>query len=473
MVRPRRKARPLGLSPKGRPRRATRPQESAPAPPAGLAVRRTAAHILRQVLEHRTPLDSLLDDKHGNAHFRELDRRDRALVRAILGAALRHRGEIEQVLKRALDRPLPADSGALLAILHVAAAQILFLDIPDHAAVDLAVEHAGSDRRTGRARGLVNGVLRRLVRNREEILAHAASEDAGRANTPGWLFARLTDAYGEATAQRIAAAHLESPGLDLSVKSDPPLWAERLGGVALPTGTVRLSGTHRVSELDGYDEGAWWVQDAAAALPARLLGTIAGTTVADLCAAPGGKTAQLAAAGANVTAVDLSESRLRRLSDNLRRLGLEAHPVAADVLDWQPAERFDAVLLDAPCTATGTIRRHPDIQWLKSPSDIATLAALQARMLDHAATLVKPGGRLVFATCSLQPEEGEAQVAPFLARHPDFALQPIDATELAGLSELVTTAGTLRTLPFHGFGDDPLLAGMDGFFAARFERRIG
>jgi len=466
-----RKARPLGLSPKAGARKRTPEPRAGKDAPVGLAVRRTAAAMLRQVIEHGTALDALLDERNGNPHFRALDRRDRAFVRAILGAALRRRGEIEAALKNALDRPLPENSGALSAILHVAAAQILFLEVPAHAAVDLAVEQAGSDRRTGRARGLVNAVLRNLVRNREEILARS-SRDAGR-NMPAWLFTRLSDAYGEPTALKIAAAHLATPGLDLSVKSDAGLWAERLGGTALPAGTVRLAGTHRVTELEGYDEGAWWVQDAAAALPARLLGNVQGRTVADLCAAPGGKTAQLAAAGASVTAVDLSESRVRRLGENFRRLALEARLVAANLLFWQPDEEFDAVFLDAPCTATGTIRRHPDIQWLKTPEDVATLAALQTKMLDRAAALVKPGGRLVFATCSLQPEEAEAHVAPFLTRHPEFVLEPIETAEVAGLSDLVTPAGTLRTLPFQSFGDGPNLAGMDGFFAARFTRRAG
>ncbi len=462
----------MGLTPKEGPERAASRRQQAETTPAGLPVRRAATAILRQVVEHGVPLDSVLDEAHGNPHFRALDRRDRALARAILGVALRRRGEIEAALRDALDRPLPENSGALTAILHVAAAQILFLEVADHAAVDLAVEQAAGDRRTGRARGLVNAVLRTLVRNREEVLARSQSAEGGpgRINMPDWLFTRLSDAYGEATAVKIAAAHLEQPALDISAKRDPALWAERLGGVLLPTGTIRLAGAHRVTELPGYEEGAWWVQDAAAALPVRLLGDVAGKRVADLCAAPGGKTAELAALGANVAAVDLSESRLRRLAENLRRLGLAARLEAADVLRWQPGEEFDAVLLDAPCTATGTIRRHPDIQWLKRPEDIAALSALQAKMLDRAAALVKPGGRLVFATCSLQPEEGEAHVAPFLERHPAFTLLPVDASEVSGLSGLVTPAGTLRTLPCDGFGSDPALAGMDGFFTARFER---
>jgi 16S rRNA (cytosine967-C5)-methyltransferase len=234
---------------------------------------------------------------------------------------------------------------------------------------------------------------------------------------------------------------------------------------------VRLAGTHRVTDLPGYSEGAWWVQDAAAALPARLLGNVAGKSIADLCAAPGGKTAALAAAGASVTAIDISASRLKRLSGNLQRLQLEARLIATDVLKWEPAEKFDAVLLDAPCSSTGTIRRHPDIPWLKREEDIVTLSGLQAKMLDRAAMLVKSGEILIYCTCSLEVEEGEAQVAPFLARNPGFALEPIEAHEIAGLSELLTAAGTLRTLPCHSFGEAPILHGMDGFFAARFRRR--
>jgi len=239
----------------------------------------------------------------------------------------------------------------------------------------------------------------------------------------------------------------------------------------LPTGPIRLAEAGRVTDLAGFDEGAWWVQDAAAALPARLLGEVRGKRVADLCAAPGGKTAALAASGAIVTAVDIAAARLKRVAENLRRLGLEAELVAADLLKWEPVQKFDAVLLDAPCSSTGTIRRHPDIPWLKQAADIVTLTALQAKMLDRAAAWVKPGGTLVYCTCSLEPEEGEAQVKPFLARHPDLSLAPIEPQEIAGLTELITSAGTLRTLPCHGFGDAPILRGMDGFFAARFVRR--
>ncbi len=389
-------------------------------------------------------------------------------MRAILGQALRRRGEIDAALDEMLDRPLPPGSTLLSAILHVAAAQILFLDIPDHAAVNLAVVQAGADKRTGRARGLVNGVLRRMVRERERLLSR---RDVLRLNTPAWLYERWRAAYGDAAADAIAAEHLKTPSLDISVKAEPALWAERLGGVVLSTGSVRLAETQRVSALPGYEEGEWWVQDAAAALPARLLGDVTGKRVADLCAAPGGKTAALAAAGADVTAVDVSKGRLQRLAENLDRLNLKAHIVCRDILKWQPDRTFDAVLLDAPCTATGTIRRHPDIPWIKQTEDVASLAALQAQLLNHAARLVTPGGVLVFSTCSLEPEEGEAQVAPFLACHPDFAVDPIVAGEISGLSEPINASGCLRTLPFHRFGSTSEAQGVDGFFAARLQRR--
>jgi 16S rRNA (cytosine967-C5)-methyltransferase len=460
-------ARSLGLEARRKVRTRSASSNGADASLPGLAVRRTATAILRQVIEHRVPLDSLVDEQHGNPHYLKLDTRDRALARAILGAALRHRGEIQTAVEAAIDKKLPQNSEPLLALLHIAAAQILFLDIPDHAAVNVAVEQAASDRRTGRARGLVNAVLRTLVRDRSAILARP---DSARSNTPDWLFERWVSAYGEADTRRIAEAHSEPPGLDLSVKRDAELWAERLGGTLLPSGSIRLAETSRVTELPGFAEGAWWVQDAAAALPVRLLGNVHGKRVADLCAAPGGKTAELAAAGAAVTAVDISQSRLKRLDGNLKRLGLQAELVAADLNTWQPEEAFDAVLLDAPCSSTGTIRRHPDIPWLKQQSDIAVLAKLQAEMLARAAAWVRPGGLLVYCTCSLEPEEGDGQVAPFLDKHPDFALVPIEAHEIGGLEAAITSSATLRTLPFHSFGEAPILRGMDGFFAARFRR---
>ena len=233
---------------------------------------------------------------------------------------------------------------------------------------------------------------------------------------------------------------------------------------------MRLLPKGRIESLPGFDEGAWWVQDVAASLPARLLGDIAGKRVADLCAAPGGKTAQLVLAGASVVAVDSSKTRLGLLAENLARLGLEAELVLADAATWQPGELFDAVLLDAPCSSTGTIRRHPDIPYVKSPKDIEALAELQARLLDNAASLLKPGGRLVYSTCSLEPEEGEAQIAAFLVRNDALSLEPIAPGELFGQTDWIEPSGCLRTFPYELKLDSPEWSGMDGFFATRLVR---
>ena len=443
----------------------------------GLAARRTAASILSRIIERRIPLDPLVDERSGARQFRDLSAQDRNLVRAILGASLRRRGELAAAIERCLDRPLDKDSSALSALLHVAAAQILFLNVPDHAAVSLAVSAAMADRRTRQARGLVNSVLRRIARERHEILGRA---DAGRVNTPGWLFERWSASYGPETADAIATAHLAFPALDLTSRQDDPASCEalagKLGGTVLPTGSIRLQPSGRITALPGFEAGRWWVQDAAAAIPARLLGRVAGESVADLCAAPGGKTAQLAAAGAQVTAVDISQNRLRRLSRNLARLGLAAKTVTADLLTWMPDAKYDAILLDAPCSATGTIRRHPDIAWLKTPGDISKLASLQARIFERAATWLRPGGRLVYWTCSLEKEEGEDLVAGVLAGNIGLRRDPIAPHEVAGLAHCLSPNGELRTLPstaFEGSGSTDTsssASGLDGFFIARFRR---
>jgi 16S rRNA (cytosine967-C5)-methyltransferase len=323
------------------------------------------------------------------------------------------------------------------------------------------------DPRAKRYDKLVNAVLRRVASEGEGI---AASLDATRVNTPDWLWTRWADYWGEPRAHEIAASHLVEPPLDLTVKSDPELWAERLNGRVLSTGSVRLLPKGRIESLPGFDEGAWWVQDAAASLPARLLGDVAGKRVADLCAAPGGKTAQLALAGASVTAVDGSKTRLSLLAENLARLGLQAESVLADAATWQLGELFDAVLLDAPCSSTGTIRRHPDIPYIKSPKDIVALVALQGRLLDNAASLLKPGGRLVYSTCSLEPEEGKAQIAAFLVRNEAFSLEPVEPRELFGQTDWIEPSGCLRTFPYELKLESPEWSGMDGFFATRLVR---
>jgi 16S rRNA (cytosine967-C5)-methyltransferase len=423
---------------------------------------------LSAIADTHASLDGLTDAEGGHPQYRALDARDRALVRAILATALRYRVTIGRMIERELDRPLPPNAHALSHILHVAAAQILFLGVPDSAAVDLAVSHARSDPRTVRFAGLANGVLRALARSKSAMLPEtlAATEDV-----PDWFRERLAAAYGEEHAAAILAAHRTEAPTDFTVRAEPEKWAMRLGGIVLPTGTVRVGRLPAsVADLPGYGEGAWWVQDAAAALPARLLGDVAGMRVADLCAAPGGKTAQLAAAGARVTAVDISASRLKRLAVNLARLGLEAEIVTADLMKYEPSRPFDAILLDAPCSSTGTARRHPDIPWTKTPEDIDKLAEVQRRLLGRAVRMVKPGGRVVFSNCSLDPAEGEDLVEKFLVETAGIRLDPVRPGEFDGVDSFITTRGTLRTTPADLDVGTSALSGMDGFFAARFVR---
>ena len=427
----------------------------------GLAVRRVAADMVDGVLRRRRALDELLDT---TTEFTALGERDRALVRAIVGTVLRRLGTLRHLLGGLLDRGPPPQAPRVETALLVGAAQILFLGVPDHAAVDLAVRLVQADRHAARFAGLVNAVLRRVTR---EGAARLAGLDAPALDTPAWLLARWTETYGAATAHAIAAANGHEPALDLTVKSDPEYWAAQLDGRVLPTGTVRAIAHGAVTALPGFAEGAWWVQDAAAALPVRLLGEVRGRRVADLCAAPGGKTAQLAAAGALVTAVDRAPARLQRLSQNLARLLLQADLVCADAAEWTAEQKFDAVLLDAPCSATGTIRRHPDVPWLKSLADIAKLAAVQRRLLDHAVALLAPGGTLIYCTCSLEPEENENVVADLLARDERVRRAPIAAAEIFGRDEFISTDGDLRTLPCQLADADSQLSGLDGFYAAR------
>jgi 16S rRNA (cytosine967-C5)-methyltransferase len=333
--------------------------------------------------------------------------------------------------------------------------------------VDMGVRAVQASPESTHFAKLANGVLRTIVRHRDAILGAGDPLDD---DAPAWLATRWRNTYGQVGARAIAAAHRQEPTLDLTVARDPAEWARRLGGVVLPTGSVRLLTHTPMQELEGYAEGAWWVQDAAAALPARLVRARPGERVIDLCAAPGGKTATLAASGASVVALDRSGERLKRLAANLERLGYQADIAAVDVLAYEGGP-FDAVLLDAPCSATGTIRRHPDVAWTKRSADVTALAALQANLLDKAATLLGPGGRLVYCVCSLEPEEGEEQIAAFLKRNPALAREPVAASEIGGISECLTSAGDLRTLPFHLPAAEPRLSGLDGFYAARLVSR--
>ncbi len=441
-------------------------QRTSPHPEVpGLAARRIATDILDGVLRRHIALDEQLGGKGAHGGLAALPDRDRALMRRLTATVLRRLGTLRHVLHGFLDKGFPADAPRVEFILLIGAAQILWLDVPDHAAVDLSVRLAQGDRRAARYAGLVNAVLRRVAQNRDTLAAVDASRD-----TPAWLLKRWRKTYGNETARAIAAANGHEPALDITVARNATTWAERLHGRVLPTGSVRTQAHGAITLLPGFAEGAWWVQDAAAALPVRLLGDVRGLGIADLCAAPGGKTAQLSAAAARVVAVDRAPARIARVTENLARLNLAADTVTADVLDWQ-AGPFDAVLLDAPCSSTGTIRRHPDIPWLKAEADIATLAAVQTQLLDRAVELVKPGGRLVYCVCSLEPEEGEQQIAQLLARDHRVAREAITADDVCGCSEFVTAGGDLRTLPSHLPDPDPRWGGLDGFYAARLIRR--
>jgi 16S rRNA (cytosine967-C5)-methyltransferase len=419
----------------------------------GLAAREAALALASAALDHRGGLDEAME----RPPFSTLELRDRALARMIAMTLLRRMGAIDQRLAPRLRKAPPE---AVTMLLRLGATQALYMDIPDFAAVDTTVRLAESQRSTRAFKGLINGILRGLLRE------HAPGQDEPERLAPAWLFSRWRAAYGEEAARAIAARIPEEAPTDLSVRdtADLEALATSLEGEILPGGSLRVGQRGDIAAWAGYAEGRWWVQDAAAAVPARLLRVKPGQTALDLCAAPGGKTLQLAAFGAVVTAVDRSAARLGRLRLALERTGLSAEVVVADAAQWPDERRFDAVLLDAPCTASGTFRRQPDVLWCTSPAEIPKLAAVQTRLLDTAAARVSPGGALVYCVCSLEPEEGEAQIAAFLKRNSGFVTSPIAPGEGGAPQGAVTAEGWLRILPHQ------LTGGLDGFFAARLAR---
>jgi 16S rRNA (cytosine967-C5)-methyltransferase len=429
-------------------------------PPQPPSARAAALDLTTSVFDRRQPLDAALETSRALA---PLPGRDRAFARLIVTTVLRRLGQIDAAIARSLDKPLTPKARMARNLLRVGAAQLLFLRTPAHAAVDSTVALA-TGAQLAPYRGLINAVLRRLAREGDALLA---AQDAVRLNLPDWLWQPWTRDYGEATARAVAATLASEPPLDISARSDAGDWATRLGAELLPTGTLRLPQAGLVTELPGYDEGAWWVQDAAAALPARLLGDVRDKVVADLCAAPGGKAMQLAAMGARVIAVDRSEGRMKRVEQNAVRTGLAVETVVADAARWRPQRPTRHVLLDAPCSSTGTLRRHPDVAWLKSQADVDRMTALQDSLLDAAVAMLESGGMLVYCVCSLQREEGPDRVEALLARGAPVERCAIDAAEIGGLGELIGPEGDLRTLPCH-LGAQ---GGMDGFYAARLVRQ--
>jgi 16S rRNA (cytosine967-C5)-methyltransferase len=425
-----------------------------------------ALDITTAVLEKHQQLDDVLEGSFGEqGSFAALDRRDRAFVRLLATTVLRRLGQLDDAIDTLLDRPLPARLTRVKSALRLGAAQLLFLGTPPHAAVDQTVRLVG---RKSPFKGLVNAVLRRLAREATTILAR---QDAARLNTPDWLWNSWCSAHGEEQARAIVETHLSEPALDISVKSDAQTWAERLGANLLPTGSLRRTGGGLIEDLSGYMEGAWWIQDTAAAMPARLLlssldGEIAATRVLDACAAPGGKTAQLAAAGTAVDALDISSGRLSLVAANLQRLRLKADIIEADLRSWQPPQPYPAILVDAPCTSTGTIRRHPDILHLRRVADVERLASLQSQLLDSATLMLAPHGFLIYCTCSLQPEEGIDQIRRILAVNNGLERWPISPASLPGFEEAVRPDGDVQILP-HQLAD---FGGTDGFFISRLRR---
>jgi len=424
----------------------------------GLGLRAAAMNAISLVLHEKRFLEDALADSLADID----DPRDRAFAHALAATALRRKGQIEAVLENYIEQKLRVRTGKAPVILLCGVTQLLFMETEPHAAISTSVALAARDEKAQRLKGLINAVLRNISRDREAIMA-SLPETA--ANLPKWLNTRLRADYGAETTALMADAHAQQADIDLTIKNDTPDDELLALGVRLPTGTVRLNNPHpAIPDLPGFGDGNWWVQDAAASLPVLLLGDINGKTALDMCSAPGGKTLQLCAGGANVTALDASEFRLGKVTENLARTKLEATCIAVDALEFEPEQLYDVILLDAPCSATGTIRRHPDMPYVRGNDDVKLLLALQRKLLRKAAVLLKPGGTLVYAVCSLLADEGPKQISAFLTEHTDFSRNPIVSGESHIPADLISKAGDLRTLPHHMIGN---VTGMDGFFATR------
>ncbi|MFD2204977.1 RsmB/NOP family class I SAM-dependent RNA methyltransferase [Kiloniella antarctica] len=427
--------------------------------------RKLVLALLKNIMREQQTLDEALSNHQ--ADFESMERRDRAFARLLISTLMRRLGQIDKAINACMKRKLPSKMADVRDIIRLGAVQLLYLDTPPHAAVSTSLDLASGPRISGN-KPLMNAVLRRLSREGQEMLA---AMDEGYDNLPRWLWNKWVSTYGEETARAIALSHLAEAPLDITVKDNPADWSQRLEGTITSGNSIRLSpGTGDPVFLEGYDEGQWWVQDFAASLPALLLGSVVGKRVGDICAAPGGKTAELISAGATVTAVDSSNKRMKRVHENLERLQLKAEVITADARSWQPEEKFDALLLDAPCSATGTLRKHPELGRIKRPEDIEALADLQAELLNNCADMITVGGTLVYATCSLEPEEGQLQIEKFLANNADkFERIPVQSSELGEaewLPELLTSDGDLRCLPCHRHDE----GGMDGFYACRLRK---
>ena len=443
---------------------------------SGLAGRLIALNWLFDICRRQKSLDELFADAEKDPHWQSLEIRDRAFARSLLMTALRHKGEVDHILAQFLKKA-PQAKTRVNEILCLGITQLLYMEVSDHAAIDTSVRLAKLSDKSRHMAKLVNAILRQVTRAKPDELV---SPDGALCNIPLHWRKRWAKHYGEETASKIALASLEPAALDVMVKEDTKAWAEKLDGKIFKTASSLDKGygfrkDHKgsITELDGFQDGAWWVQDFSAHLPCTLFegtpgfGALVGKRVADLCAAPGGKTAALLTRGACVTAVDISENRLTRLRENLERLSLSAEIVQSDILAYSPEQKFEAILLDAPCSATGTIRRHPDILFLKNEELIFELKKLQRHLLEKAITFLKPGGILLYCTCSLEKEESEQQIDEFLASQPSVQRVPIKSEEVGGSADWLTKSGDVRLLPFFSPFEHDEWPGMDGFFISR------
>jgi len=428
-----------------------------------LKTRAAALEILEMVLDKKQNFDTAFDT--GVSRYKGFDGRDRGFVRDLCLRLLRRKGQIDVVLSGLSNRGLGTiKPQSVLMILRIGAVQMLYMDVGDHAAVDTSVGLAQSQGYV-QQKGFINAILRSIGRQKDALLK-TADENLFK-NTPAWLWKEWKKDYGLDVALEIINAHLTPAPVDITVKSDAKNWAEKLEGTLFNNGSIRLEKSGRIPELEGFDEGAWWVQSASASLPVQILGAdLKGKTVIDLCAAPGGKTMQLAASGASVIAVDISKNRTARIHENLERCKLSADVIVADGKSWKPQQLADIVLIDAPCTATGTIRHQPDVLHMKAKADMDKLAKTQKDILNHASTMVKVGGTIIYCTCSLQKTESEAVVNHFLSNNNSFSRKPLVKDEVFGWSNMLTDQGDLRVLPHHQKEN----GGMDGFFIARLIR---
>jgi 16S rRNA (cytosine967-C5)-methyltransferase len=407
---------------------------------AGWQSRLAAAELITLTLDEGADLESAFDRAKT---YRRLEGADRGFARAIAGAALRGVGRIGWALGGMLDRPIEQIEPPVRALLFAGAAQMWLMGVKDHAAVSATVEAAGRAAETRRGGGLVNAVLRRAAREAEAFAATPAT-----AVWPDWLAAKLKAALGPERAEAMAELQLHEPPIDVTLKPalDPAAWAEKLGGVALENGSVRLEAGVKLPELAGYAEGEWWVQDAAASVAAKLMGDISGKAVADLCAAPGGKALQLASMGATVSAIDISRQRLARMRENADRTKLPMEIIEADARQWRPKEKLDAVLLDAPCSALGILRRHPEGIWRRDPKDLARFPVVQRALIEAAGEMLKPGGVLVYCVCTPSPEEGVAEVERAVSGGL-WRRQAVTASELPESQSWLTAEGDVLTAP--------------------------